>query len=187
MAIELREAAQCEFDLLSLGECMIRLSPPGHQRIELAPYFEAYAGGGEYNVAYALSRYGLKKVIWPMVCFMHLPNALYIWLAWAQPSSLWPINTIVAFESFGYGLGFTAYLMVMIFAAQGPYKTAHYALCTGAMALGYMLPGMWAGYLQELVGYTTFFILVLIFVLPGVLFIPFLKIDPNFGIREEST
>ncbi len=60
MAIELRSADECEYDLLSLGECMIRLSPPGHQRIELAPYFEAYAGGGEYNVAYALSRYGLK-------------------------------------------------------------------------------------------------------------------------------
>ena len=60
MGVKLRAASDTEFDLLALGECMIRLSPPGHQRIELTPYFEAYAGGGEYNVAYALSRYGMR-------------------------------------------------------------------------------------------------------------------------------
>ena len=60
MALTIRPKSECEFDLLTLGECMVRLSPPGHQRIELTPYFEAYAGGGEYNVAYALARYGLR-------------------------------------------------------------------------------------------------------------------------------
>ena len=60
MALKLRPASECEFDLLALGECMIRLSPPGHQRIELTPVFEAFAGGGEYNVAYALARYGMR-------------------------------------------------------------------------------------------------------------------------------
>ncbi|HTY36773.1 MAG TPA: sugar kinase [Bacteroidota bacterium] len=60
MAVNVRAATDAEFDLLALGECMIRLSPPGHQRIELTPVFEAYAGGGEYNVAYALSRYGMR-------------------------------------------------------------------------------------------------------------------------------
>ena len=60
MALRIKSKNECELDLLSLGECMIRLSPPGHQRIELTSYFEAYAGGGEYNVAYALSRFGLR-------------------------------------------------------------------------------------------------------------------------------
>jgi len=58
--LKILTASETEFDLLALGECMIRLSPPGHQRIELTPYFEAYAGGGEYNVAYALARYGMR-------------------------------------------------------------------------------------------------------------------------------
>ena len=60
MPLKLKKANEAEFDLLSLGECMIRLSPPGHQRIELTPVFEAYAGGGEYNVSYALARYGMR-------------------------------------------------------------------------------------------------------------------------------
>lgn len=148
-------------------------------------YLAALTVGGILG-GFLISGYGLKKVIWPMVAFMHLPNALYIWLAAAQPESLLPVNVVVGFESFGYGFGFTAYLMVMILAAQGPYKTAHYALCTGAMALGYMIPGMWAGYLQELTGYTQFFTIVMIFVIPGILFIPFLKIDPNFGKKAHT-
>ncbi len=149
---------------------------------------------------FMIARYGLKKVIWPMVAFMHLPNLLYLYLSEMAPSPGDPlfgseggiearsfaINSVVGFESFGYGLGFTAYLMVMILAAQGRYKTAHYALCTGAMALGYMIPGMWAGYLQELTGYSEFFILVMIFTLPGIAFIPFLKIDPDFGKKAHT-
>ncbi len=137
---------------------------------------------------FIIARYGLRNVIWYMVAAMHLPNLFYIWLAVAQPDAgdtigLFWINAVVGFESFGYGLGFTAYLMIMILAAQGPYKTSHYALCTGFMALGFMLPGMWSGYLSELTGYLWFFILVMIFTLPGVILIPFLKIDPNFGMR----
>lgn len=75
----------------------------------------------------------------------------------------------------------------MMIAAQGPYKTAHYALCTGVMALGNMVPGMWAGYLQELVGYNTFFLLVMVFCLPGTLLVPFLKLDSSFGGNNQST
>ena len=60
MALRIKSASECELDLITLGECMIRLSPPGHQRIELTPHFEAWAGGGEYNVSYALSRFGLR-------------------------------------------------------------------------------------------------------------------------------
>ncbi len=122
-----------------------------------------------------------------MVAAMHLPNMLYIYLATAMPESLLPVNIVVGIESFGYGFGFAAYLLVMILAAQGPYKTAHYALCTGAMALGYMIPSMWSGFLAEIVGYRMFFILVMFFTLPGVLLVPFLKIDPNFGKKEDAT
>jgi len=60
MALKIKNANECQLDLLTLGECMIRLSPPQHQRIELTPYFEAWAGGGEYNVSYALARFGLR-------------------------------------------------------------------------------------------------------------------------------
>lgn len=60
MPLKIKSDREAEFDLIALGECMIRLSPPGHQRIELTPVFEAFAGGGEYNVAYALARYGMR-------------------------------------------------------------------------------------------------------------------------------
>lgn len=150
----------------------------------------AFTNGVVYLVAltiggllggFIIAKYGLKATIWYMVAAMHLPNLLYVWLTWAQPESFFWVNMVVGLESFGYGLGFTAYLLVMILAAQGPYKTAHYALCTGFMALGFMIPGMWSGYLAELTGYFAFFIMVMIFTLPGVILIPFLKIDPNFG------
>jgi len=58
--VEIRQAKDCKLDLLSLGECMIRLSPPGHGRIEFAPALEVWVGGGEYNVAYGLARLGLR-------------------------------------------------------------------------------------------------------------------------------
>ncbi|MCC5874725.1 MAG: hypothetical protein JJU11_00770 [Candidatus Sumerlaeia bacterium] len=140
---------------------------------------------------FIIAGYGLKKVIWYMVAAMHLPNLLYIWIAVADfdpmlTSDLFWINVVIGIESFGYGFGFAAYLMIMIMSAAGPYKTAHYALCTGFMALGFMIPGMWSGYLAELVGYPTFFGLVMLFTIPGILFIPFLSIDPTFGMKKKA-
>jgi len=129
--------------------------------------------------------YGLKRMIWICVFFMHAPNALYILLAMpGNPPSEFAVNAVVTAEAFGYGFGFAAYLMVMIIAAQGKYKTAHYALCTGFMALGYMIPGLWAGFLQDVTGYFVFFILVVFFSLPGLIFIPWLPIDENFGKKK---
>ncbi|MDK2972302.1 MAG: transporter, family, beta-lactamase induction signal transducer AmpG [Candidatus Sumerlaeota bacterium] len=128
-----------------------------------------------------IARFGLRKAVWPMVAFMHLPNLLYLWMSMTLPTAAVPVHLAVGIESFGHGFGFAAYLVIMMIAAQGPYKTAHYALCTGAMALGNMIPGMWAGYLQELVGYNTFFILVMVFTIPGTVLIPFLKLDMTFG------
>lgn len=108
-----------------------------------------------------LSRDGLKKWIWPMVLCLTLPNITSVYFAYVQPVSLWFINAGVAFEQFGYGFGFTAYTVFMLNYSKGPHQTAHYAFCTAFMALGMMLPGMFAGALQEWMGYRHFFIYVM--------------------------
>jgi PAT family beta-lactamase induction signal transducer AmpG len=137
----------------------------------------------------AASRLGLKKMIWPMALSITLPHLTFLYLAWYLPESLFLINLGVAVEQFGYGFGFTAYMLYMIYFSDGKHKTAHYAICTGFMALGMMLPGMMAGWLQELLGYKHFFIFIMICAIPTLLVIPFMKIDPGFGIKKpkEST
>jgi PAT family beta-lactamase induction signal transducer AmpG len=137
----------------------------------------------------AASRMGLKKMIWPMALSITLPHLTFLYLAWYLPESLFLINLGVAVEQFGYGFGFTAYMLYMIYFSDGKHKTAHYAICTGFMALGMMLPGMMAGWLQELLGYKHFFIFIMICAIPTLLVIPFMKIDPGFGIKKpkEST
>jgi MFS transporter, PAT family, beta-lactamase induction signal transducer AmpG len=109
-----------------------------------------------------ISRDGLKKWIRPMVLMLTLPNLTSIYFAFIQPESFWIINAGVAFEQFGYGFGFTAYTVYMLQFAKGEHQTAHYAFCTGFMALGMMLPGMIAGWIQEQIGYQHFFIYVMI-------------------------
>lgn len=104
-----------------------------------------------------IARKGLKKSIWPMAAALTLPSFVYCYLSMAQPESHWLIGTAICFEQFGYGFGFTAYMMYMMHFAEGPYKTAHYAICTAFMALSMMIPGFVAGALQMAVGYTTFF------------------------------
>lgn len=148
-------------------------------------YAAALIVGGILS-GWLVSKYGLRRILWPLIAALHLPNALFIYLAYAQPTNFWLINFCVATESFGYGIGLTAYLLIMIMAAQGPYKTAHYALCTGFMSLGVMIPGMWSGYLQELVGYEWFFILVLVSVIPGTIITAFVPIDPEFGKKAAA-
>src|SRR5208282_683930 len=102
---------------------------------------------------FVVSRHGLKSWLWPMLLAIHLPDAVFIWLAYAQPENLFAIGTGVAVEQFGYGFGFTAFMLYMIYIARGEHATAHYAICTGFMALGMMLPGMWSGGLQQHLGY----------------------------------
>ena len=109
----------------------------------------------------AISRYGLKKCLLPMALSLALPCAVYLYMALAQPSSLWTIGACVVFDQFGYGFGFTAYTVYMMRFAQGPLKTSHYAICTGFMALSMLLPGAIAGYLQEGLGYQGFFWMVM--------------------------
>ena len=104
-----------------------------------------------------ISRRGLKRSIWLMAAALTLPSFVYCYLSMAQPESLWIIGSAVSFEQFGYGFGFTAYMMYMMHFSDGPYKTAHYAICTAFMALSMMIPGFVAGSLEMAVGYTTFF------------------------------
>ena len=133
----------------------------------------------------AASRDGLKKWLWPMVCAITLPDVVYVYMAYAMPSDLLTINVCVFIEQFGYGFGFTAYMLYLIYYSRGEYKTSHYALCTAFMALSMMIPGLFAGALQEFVGYRMFFIIVMIFCSVTFIVTSLLKIDPNFGKKEE--
>lgn len=134
----------------------------------------------------AASRKGLHFWLWPMALAISLPNLVYVYLSYMQPESLLWINIAVAVEQFGYGFGFTAYMLYMIYISEGEHKTAHYAICTAFMALGMMIPGMAAGWIEELIGYNHFFIWVMICTLPGFAVLPFLKIDRTFGINEDT-
>ena len=131
--------------------------------------------------------HGLKRWIWPMVCAITLPDLVYVYMSYALPDSLLLINVCVFVEQFGYGFGFTAYMLYLIYYSQGEYKTSHYALCTAFMALSLMIPGLFAGALQEAVGYRTFFIIVMICCAVTFLVTSFLKIDPEFGKKKETT
>ena len=105
-------------------------------------------------------------------------------MSYAQTSDLLTINACVFIEQFGYGFGFTAYMLYLILFSQGEFKTSHYALCTAFMALSMMIPGLFAGALQEAVGYKTFFIIVMVCCSITFLVTSFLKIDPNFGKKK---
>ena len=133
---------------------------------------------------YVVSRWGLRKLWWPMVFSINLPNLVFIALATSQPESTTVITAALALEQLGYGFGFTAYLVYMMMVADGPHKTAHYALCTGFMALGMMLPGMGAGWLQEMLGYPKFFTWICFAALPSLLAASLVHIDGGFGRRQ---
>jgi len=145
----------------------------------------ALMGGGLLG-GYVISRQGLKFWLWPMIIIINLGGWVYLFLAYVQPQSFPLICAAVAVEQFGYGFGFTAYMLYMILIAEGEHKTAHYALCTGFMALGMMLPGMFSGWLQELIGYQHFFIWVLLTTIPGLVVAAMLKIDPEFGRKKAA-
>lgn len=130
------------------------------------------------------SKHGLKKWLWYMVAAMNLPNLVYVYLAFVQPENIWIISSCVAIEQLGYGFGFTAFMLYLIYVAQGAYQTAHYAICTGFMALGMMLPGMIAGWLQEIMGYDWFFIWVCLCTIPGIILASFLPIPEDFGKKS---
>lgn len=116
----------------------------------------------------AVSRGGLKKWILPMALAINLPDLLYVFMAATLPQNVWVVIVSVAFEQLGYGFGFTAYMLYLIYVANGDHKTSHYAIGTGFMALGMMLPGMAAGAIQEALGYEKFFWFVCLCTLPGI-------------------
>lgn len=129
----------------------------------------------------AVSRHGLKKWLWPMVWAISLPDIVYVYLSFFQQSGLPVINLCIFIEQFGYGFGFTAYMLYLIYFSQGESKTAHYAICTAFMALGMMLPGMIAGWLQETMGYRMFFIWIMICTVATFWVTSLLKINKEFG------
>lgn len=129
---------------------------------------------------------GLKKWLWPMALAITLPDLVFIYLSSALPESLLIINVCVFIEQFGYGFGFTAYMLYLIYFSDGEHKTAHYAICTAFMALGMMLPGMIAGWLQEQLGYVNFFWWVMGCCLITLAVTAFLKIDPTFGRKDRA-
>jgi PAT family beta-lactamase induction signal transducer AmpG len=133
---------------------------------------------------WCISQFGLKRLLWICVVAIHLPDLIFVWLAWIQPTSLALISGAVFVEQFGYGFGFTAYMLYMIMVSDGRHRTAHYAICTGIMALGMMIPGMFAGALQERLGYLQFFVWVLLATIPGFVVAAFIRVDPAFGRRS---
>jgi PAT family beta-lactamase induction signal transducer AmpG len=130
---------------------------------------------------FVVSRHGLKFWLWPMLLAIHLPDAVFVWLAYAQPENIRVIGAGVAVEQFGYGFGFTAFMLYMIYIARGEHRTAHYAICTGFMALGMMVPGMWSGWLQEHIGYQHFFGWVLLATIPSFIVARLVPLDSHFG------
>jgi PAT family beta-lactamase induction signal transducer AmpG len=132
-----------------------------------------------------IARKGLKFwIIW-MAIAMKLPDLVYVYMAYSQPSDLTLISLLVSIEQFGYGFGFTAYLLYMMMVSEGDNKTAHYAICTGIMALGMMIPGMFSGFLQENFGYLFFFFWVILSTIPGLILIKYININSSFGLKKD--
>ncbi|MDT7830156.1 MFS transporter [Pricia sp. S334] len=134
-----------------------------------------------------ISRDGLKKWMLPMVLSLNVPNILYAILAITDTTNIYAVTTAVIFEKFGYGFGFAAFLMYLIYIAEGKSKTSHYAIATGFMALGMMLPGMISGYMQQWLGYGGFFVWVVIAALPALFLLKFIEYPADFGRKSDKT
>ena len=130
------------------------------------------------------AKHGLKHWLVWMVIAINVPNAVYIFLSMTMPESLLIINLAIGVEQFGYGFGFAAYMLYMLYISNGAHQTAHYAICTGVMALGMMLPGMFSGWLQELIGYQNFFIWVMIATVPSFIVTLLVPLDKSFGTKQ---
>ncbi len=132
------------------------------------------------------ARHGLKRWLWIMLFTINAPDLVYVYLSYTHNASFWVINLCVAFEQFGYGFGFTAFLLILIFISEGDHKTSHYAIATGFMALGMMIPGMFSGWLQSIIGYQHFFIWVCISTIPAFIMAKFIPLDPEFGKKTKT-
>ncbi|MBV6627976.1 MAG: MFS transporter [Rivularia sp. (in: Bacteria)] len=123
-----------------------------------------------------ISKYGLKKCLLPMALALNLPDLFYVYMAYNKPP-LELVYPLVSLEQFGYGLGFTAFTVYLMHICKGKYKTSHFAISTGLMALGLMLPGAISGTIQEAIGYPMFFILVFLLTIPGMATIFFIPLN----------
>ncbi len=132
------------------------------------------------------ARHGLRYWLWWMAAAINIPNAVYIALAVLRPDSFLLVNIAVGIEQFGYGFGFTAYTLYMIYVSRGAHSTAHFAICTGFMALGMMLPGLVSGWLQELLGYRLFFVWVLLATIPSFIVVALIPLDAGFGRKDSQ-
>lgn len=132
----------------------------------------------------AISKKGLKYWLWPMALTITLPNLVYVYLAYFIPDSFFLINCCIAIEQFGYGFGFTGFMMYLVYFSEGKYKTAHYAISTGFMALGMMLPTMIAGKLQKALGYQHFFVWVMLCTIITYVAVAFIKVNKDFGKKK---
>ncbi|WP_149277056.1 MFS transporter [Pareuzebyella sediminis] len=133
-----------------------------------------------------ISRDGLKKWMLPMVLSLNVPNVLYALLAITHTTNLYAVSATVIFEKFGYGFGFAAFLMYLIYIAEGKSKTSHYAIATGFMALGMMLPGMISGYMQQWLGYGGFFVWVVVAALPALFLLRLITYPDDFGKKKDT-
>ena len=136
--------------------------------------------------AFLAARHGLKHWLLWMVLAINLPNAVYIFLSTVLPDNLLIVNIAIGVEQFGYGFGFAAYMLYMLYTSNGAHQTAHYAICTGFMALGMMIPGMFSGWLQELIGYQYFFIWVLVATIPSFIVTLLVPLDKSFGKKSDG-
>ena len=132
-----------------------------------------------------LSHYGLKKCIWYMVAAISVPDLVYVYLSWLPTQNMALVSTCIFIEQMGYGFGFTAYTLFLMYFARGEHQTSHYAISTGIMALGMMLPGMISGILQEHMGYRTFFIWVIACCAVTCVVSAIIKYEPDFGKNNE--
>ena len=142
----------------------------------------ALLGGGIIGGIVA-SKMGLRKSLWLMAACMTLPCITFVYLAIFQPSNVAIITIALCIEQFGYGFGFTAYMLYMMYFSEGEFKTSHYAICTAFMALSMMLPGFVAGYIQEAIGYVNFFWMVMVCCIATLLITSVVRrqIDPEYG------
>jgi PAT family beta-lactamase induction signal transducer AmpG len=125
-----------------------------------------------------IKKFGLRKCLWPMAFIINLPMYVYVFLSQVQPS-VYLAAPMVALEQFSYGFGFTAYMVYLMFVARGEYKTSHFAISTGLMALGMMMPGLVSGYLQKLLGYQHFFIMTAVLGIPGIITLFFIPLPED--------
>lgn len=133
---------------------------------------------------FSISKKGLRFWLWPMLFAINIPSLLYVYMAYTQPTNIWIIYSCIVIEQFGYGFGFTALMMYMIYVSEGEHKTSHYAIATGFMALGVMLPGMFSGFIQEAIGYKFFFIWVAVAAIPSFLIAKFIPLEYQFGKKK---